>query len=127
MSMIIKKQGSKEYAYLSVREGDKVRQKYVGGTDDPKVKKLLAIESDNKAVPERLAYLFWDTNIKNIQIKKHTIYIIGRILELGDLDAVEWMQMVYPGAKIVEVLLTIHNLSDKSRNFWRLYYGVDNA
>ncbi len=127
MSMIIKKQGSKEYAYLSVREGDKVRQKYVGGTDDPKVKKLLAIESDNKAVPERLAYLFWDTNIKNIQIKKHTSYIIGRILELGDLDAVEWMQMVYPGAKIVEVLLTIHNLSDKSRNFWRLYYGVDNA
>jgi hypothetical protein len=41
------------------------------------------------------------------------------------MQAVEGMQMTYPGAKIVEVLLTSRNISDKSRNFWRLWYKVD--
>lgn len=125
MSIVYKKRGQRQYAYLSALEGSVVRQRYIGDVDDPVVSQLGQISDDQKAIPERLAPLFWDTALKNIQIRKHARSIITRILELGDMQAVEWMQMTYPGAKIVEVLLTSRNISDKSRNFWRLWYKVD--
>ncbi|MGD0282406.1 MAG: hypothetical protein ABSB95_08610 [Dissulfurispiraceae bacterium] len=128
MSIIFKNRGSKRYAYLSQLEGDTVRQRYIGSAENPAVAKLLQTKNDVASVPDRMAYLFWDTSNTNIDVKKHSRSIITRILELGDMEAVEWMQMAYPGAKIVEVLLTAKNLSDKSRQFWKLWYEVnDNA
>lgn len=128
VSIIFKNQGAKRYAYLSSLEGKTIRQRYIGNAEDPAVKKLLEVKADAAAVPERLAYLFWDTSLRNIRVKQHARSVITRILELGDMDAVQWMQTAYPGAKIIEVLLTARNLSEKSRNFWKIWYEVnDNA
>lgn len=126
MSIIFKNQGGKRYAYLSALEGNAIRQRYIGNAKDPAVRKLLQLRSDSASIPDRLAYLFWDTSVRNIHIKKHARSIIMRILELGDTDAVQWMQIVYPGTKVIEVLLTARNLSDKCRNFWKIWYEVDN-
>jgi len=125
MSIIFKNQGTKRYAYLSALEGNAIRQRYIGDAEALTVKKLLQLKSESASVPDRLSYLFWDTSVQNIHIKKHARSIIARILELGDVDAVQWMQMVYPGTKIIEVLLTAQNLSNKCRNFWKIWYEVD--
>ena len=39
--------------------------------------------------------LFWDTNPKNIDIKKHARYIIERILEFGQLNEAGWVFRQY--------------------------------
>lgn len=79
-------------------------------------------------IPDKLRTLFWDTDIKNIHIKQHAKYIIERILEYGDMDAIRWMQGIYPLEIIIEVLKFSRQISDKSRNFWRIWFGCeDNA
>jgi hypothetical protein len=127
MSLVTKKIGKGEYAYLVTREGKKVVHKYLGPVGSPQVQKKLAEKREISIVPERLRSLFWDTSLRNIQIKQHARYIIERVLEFGDLDALEWLQRVYPTQTIIDVLSVSRAISEKSRNFWEIWFGVERA
>ena len=50
-----------------------------------------------------------------------------KVLEFGDLDAFEWLRDVYPGWQIKETLLLSRTLPEKSRNFWTIWFGVNDA
>ena len=121
MNLITKKIGSGEYAYLVFREGKKVVHKYLGPTNDPQVVKLMLDKEEVSTVPERLRYLFWDTDFKKIHIKRNARYIIERILEFGDMNSLEWLQRVYPISTIIDVIFLSRVISEKSRNFWMLW------
>jgi len=127
MSIITKKIGKREYAYLVFREGKKVIQKYLGPASDPKVLKLMEGKRDVIMIPERLWPLFWDVNPAEIHVRRNARYIIERILELGDLTAVHWLHMIYPMGKIIDVLSMSRNLTEKAGNFWRIWFEVDRA
>jgi len=127
MSIITKTIGKGEYAYLVKREGKKVVHKYIGRVNDPKVAKIISDKKETLAVPERFRSLFWDTNLKNIHLRKNARYVIERILEFGDLDAVEWMQRVYTLQAVIDVLTLSRSITEKSRNFWLQWFGVRNA
>jgi hypothetical protein len=127
MSVIIKSVGKKKYAYISRRQGAKVIHTYIGPADSPDVLELIKKNRESAVVPEHFSHLFWDTSLKNIDLKKNADYIIERILEYGELDAVQWMQQIYPGRTIIEVLQRSRVISDKSRNFWKLWFGVEYA
>ena len=127
MSVVTKKIGKGEYVYLATREGNKVVHKYLGPVGSPQVKKKLAEKKEVSMVPERFRSLFWDTSLGNIQIKRHARYIIERVLEFGDLDALEWLQRVYPTQMIIDVLSVSRSISEKSRNFWEIWFGVEHA
>ena len=127
MSIITKKIGKREYAYLVFREGKKVIQKYLGPASDPKVLKLMEGKRDVIMIPERLWPLFWDVNPAEIHVRRNARYIIERILELGDLTAVHWLHMIYPLGKIIDVLSMSRNLTEKAGNFWRIWFEVDRA
>lgn len=127
MTLTIKKIGKSKYAYLAFREGDKVIQKYLGPTNDPDVRRAISARSRLAHVPEELRTLFWDTNLKNIHLKRNRRYIIERVLELGHLDAVEWLQKIYPAQTIIDILLLSKTLSSKSKNFWTLWFGVNHV
>ncbi len=71
--------------------------------------------------------LFWDTDPLIIDTQKHAVYIIERVLEFGGLDAVEWLQRVYPVQTILDVLNLSRNISDKSRNFWKIWFGAQDV
>jgi len=65
--------------------------------------------------------LFWDTNPKNIDVKKNARYIIERILEFGDINEVGWVLRHYPKNIIKKVMrLPRVQLSDKSKALWSL-------
>ncbi len=68
--------------------------------------------------------LFWDTDPKNIDVKKHSRYIIDRILELGDANDIKWMFKTYKLSLIKQVLSRVRGLSSKSANFWADVLGV---
>lgn len=127
MSIVTKKIGKREYAYLVSREGEKVVHRYLGAADGSKVAQLAKIKAETRSVPERFAVLFWDTALQNVNLNSHARYIIEKVLEFGDLDAFAWLQDVYPGWRIKETMLLSRNLSDKSRNFWQIWLEVKNA
>ncbi len=127
MGVITKKVGNNSYAYLVNREGKKVSHRYLGAVHDALVKEMISAYEEVSAVPGRFRSLFWDTNLKNVHIKRNSRYIIERILEMGNLDAITWMQRVYTVRDILDVLATSRSLSKKSIHFWELWFGVKDA
>ncbi len=122
MSINIKKIGGREYAYMAYRNGKKVIQSYLGPVDDRDVvAQISAIEKD-KSVPSRLFKFFWDVNPKKLNVRRHSRFIIERILDLGDLDAFWWAQKQYPTALLIEVSLTSRRLSQRSKQFWKIWF-----
>lgn len=119
MSIVIK---DKRYAYLAYRSGKKVVHKYLGVISDPLVAAKIKCLQREKGVPERYYYLFWDTDPAKIDLKKHSRYIIERVLEMGGLDALGWVQRAYPTRLIIETLEISRKISSKSRNFWRIWF-----
>lgn len=75
-------------------------------------------------VPQHLHSLFWDVNLNNFDPLAYPDYTIGRVLELGDDQAVAWMKATFPETEIKRVIATEQRLSRKSANFWALVYGI---
>ena len=127
MSVITKKIGKRKYAYLAVREGKKVVHKYLGAVDNPEITRIIIEKKETSVIPERFRSLFWDTSIDKIHIKRNARYIIEKVLEFGGLESLEWLQRVYNVQKIIDVIHSSRNLTDKSRNFWKIWFKVVNA
>ena len=127
MAIITKKIGGREYAYLVSREGKRIVHRYLGAAGAPKVALLATVRQETASVPARFRTLFWDTSLDNVNLKSHARYVVEKVLEFGDLDAFEWLRDVYPGWQIKETLLLCRNLSEKSRNFWLIWFGENDA
>ena len=127
MALIIKKIGKREYAYLVKREGKRVVHKYIGPAGSPQAMQRLHEKDEVMAVPPRFRALFWDTSLDKIHIKRNARYIIERVLEFGDMYALEWLQRVYPTRTIIDVIFLSRNITEKSRNFWMLWFGITNV
>lgn len=76
------------------------------------------------SLPSFLKKYFWEVDFKILDTKKHRTYIIERILEYGDTDAVRWLLTAYPAKIIIGVLKNSRSLSKKSAHFWALFFGV---
>lgn len=124
MGIVIK---NKKYAYLAFRSGKRVIHKYLGRVSNPEVAGKIKELARERNVPEEFHYLFWDTDPYKIDLKRNARYVIERVLEMGGLDALYWVQRVYPTKLIVETLEVSRKISRRSRNFWRLWFKVDYA
>ncbi|MEX0934972.1 MAG: hypothetical protein WDZ70_01445 [Candidatus Paceibacterota bacterium] len=69
--------------------------------------------------------LFWDTDVSSLDIEKHSIYIIERILSHGNEGDLRWAEKIYGEDRMKEVLLNSRALDRKSLNFWCLYFNLD--
>ena len=127
MSVIIRKIRASSYAYIVNREGKRVVHTYLGPVEAPEVKRIIAEKKELSTVPDRFKVLFWDTELKNIHIRKNARYIIERALEFGSLDAMNWLQRVYTVEKILDTLSISKNISNRSLIFWRLWFGSHDA
>src|SRR4030067_1793018 len=114
MGVISRKIGRGEYAYLVCREGRKVIHRDIAPTHNPRVRKMMAHKKEASVIPERFKALFWDTSLDRIHIKRNARYIIERVLEFGDIDALEWLQKVYPTQTIIDTLYSSRNITEKS-------------
>jgi len=127
MAVILKKIGSRSYAYLAVREGGRVVHRYIGAADGARSKRMMSEYREASTVPETIHGLFWDADPSDLQLRRHSRYIIERILLLGDLDAVAWLQRAYRVRRILEVARTSRALDERSRSFWLLWFGGEIA
>jgi hypothetical protein len=127
MAIIMKTVKNRSYAYMVNREGRKVVHRYLGPAGDPAVEQMILNKKETASVPGRFRALFWDTDLKKIHIKKNARYIIERVLEFGEMDALGWLQRVYTVQNILDVLNTGRGVSKKSRTFWRLWFGDEDV
>ncbi|MBI3533895.1 MAG: hypothetical protein HY072_00190 [Deltaproteobacteria bacterium] len=120
MSIAIKKIGKKKYAYYAFRVGERVVHKYLGSIEDQRVKNIIRDRANN--IPEFLEALFWDTDPRQIGLKKNYKYIIERVLEYGNIHALLWLQEKYTVRTIVDILELSRGISEKSKNFWTTWF-----
>ncbi len=64
--------------------------------------------------------LFWDTRVKDIDVRKNAVYIIERTLELGNDREVGQLLRFYGPALIKEVIKNSRSLSAKTKNLWEI-------
>jgi len=127
MSISIKKIGGRRYAYTAYRNGKKVIQSYLGPVNDPDIISQIAEIEKDKSVPSQLYKFFWDVDPKTLNVRRHRRFIIERILDLGDLNAFWWAQKQYPTALLIEVSLTSRRLSERSKQFWKVWFEGEYA
>ena len=77
-----------------------------------------------KKLPEFLKKYFWDTEFEDIDPEENKIYILKRILNHGDKQAVDWMLKKFKKSEIINVLSNFRGHSRKSANFWALLLDV---
>jgi hypothetical protein len=68
--------------------------------------------------------LFWDTDTKELDVKKHSGYIINRILSRGDIADFAWAKEIYGEKKIKAEAEKCETLDKKSQNFWYSYFNI---
>ena len=73
-----------------------------------------------KVIPNHLQQFFWETDLSKINIEENKQYIIERILELGDKDAVQWIFSNFSLDEIKKALKESRRMSKKSLNFWSI-------
>jgi len=122
MSIAVKKIGGRKYAYVAYRNGSKVVQSYLGPANRPDVIAQMATVEKDKSIPSQLFKFYWDVDPKKLDVRRHRRFIIERILDLGDLEAFWWAQKQYPTALLIEVSLTSRRLSQRSRQFWKIWF-----
>ena len=66
--------------------------------------------------------LFWDAD--EIDAAEHAAYVIGRILDFGDIEDVRTLREIYPDEKIIETVRTRRNLFPKTGKYWAVKFSI---
>ncbi|MFH1777136.1 MAG: hypothetical protein ABH952_06245 [Candidatus Omnitrophota bacterium] len=77
-----------------------------------------------KRLPKFLKKYFWDVKFENIDLRKRRIYVLRRIMDYGDGEAISWMWKNFTELEIKNILRNYRDLSLKSANFWAVIVNV---
>jgi len=64
---------------------------------------------------------FWDCDPAGIDLRAHRRFIIERVMEYGDDEAVRWLLRTYTHEELAEALRESRALSAKTVSCWRNY------
>lgn len=78
-------------------------------------------------VPGVLKPLFWDVRLSHLDTVRHRDFILGRVLEYGDRDAVRWALHMYPKIQVAAFLKGRGGdvLSRRTWHFWVAQMGLN--
>ncbi len=68
--------------------------------------------------------LFWDTNPKHLDTGKDAQFIIGRVLDFGNLKEWRLIEQLYGKEKIIKVVMDHVFIDPRSANFWALILSI---
>ncbi len=68
--------------------------------------------------------LFWDVDVDCIDLARNSDFVISRLLEWTTPAALAWLEAHYSPARILEVNRSSRKVSQRSRDFWNLWYGA---
>ncbi len=76
-------------------------------------------------LPQSLRPFFWDVDIGNISIVESARFIIGRLMEHGDENAVRFLLKTYRQDQLIDALKMSRAVSRRSRTFWQVFLEMD--
>jgi hypothetical protein len=127
MSIIIRKTGNREYAYVARRDGARMVQTYIGPLARPEVRRRVAAAQWGTTIPAHTMRLFAGVDPAALHLQRNAGTIIACVLEDGDLEDHRWLTRAYSASSIVDVLLSAKGLPDRTRNFWMVWFEVPDA
>jgi hypothetical protein len=75
-------------------------------------------------LPPFLKRFFWEVNFGDISLPRHETYVIERLLEYGNDDAIRWVKKTFPSETIAMVVRKSRVLSRNTANLWSLVLGI---
>ena len=75
-------------------------------------------------IPKHLRHYFWDINVDKLDPEKKPYFVISRLLDKGNVEAVRWVRKQYSEDKIKKTLINYRDFSLKSASFWALIYKL---
>ena len=81
--------------------------------------------SYEKELPEFLRPFFWDVDFLNLSVKDSSYFIISRLMEHGDEAEMKFLLETYSENEIIHVLKNSRSLSRRSREFWKIFFDLD--
>lgn len=82
-------------------------------------------------LPGSFKSYFWDVDFDSLRLEKKQSFstkksfILKRLLDRGDTEAINWVKENYNRKEIEELLLTTRDISQKTANFWADFLKLD--
>ncbi|MEK7109846.1 MAG: hypothetical protein AAB441_01495 [Patescibacteria group bacterium] len=75
-------------------------------------------------LPKSLHQFFWDVDVKKIDARNKPYFIINRLLDKGNVEAVKWVRKNYSEKEIRETFAHIRDFNPKVGRFWSLFLQI---
>ena len=75
-------------------------------------------------LPASLHFFFWDCDAKKLNPGKKPYFVINRLLDKGNLEAVRWVRRNFPEELIVETIKKMRDFSPLTAVFWSRIYNI---
>ncbi|SPF32169.1 hypothetical protein SBDP1_1020007 [Syntrophobacter sp. SbD1] len=83
------------------------------------------VSSNNfREIPESLRPFFWDVDFEGLSVQNFSYFIISRLMEHGDDEALRFLMRTYSRRELGETLSTSRSISRRSRKFWALLLNI---
>jgi len=81
---------------------------------------------DSTRIPESLFGLFWELEPETIHIVRHGDFVMGRIMERGNWEAMRWLLKTYSKKQLASFLKKRGRriLPPRELNYWSLITGI---
>jgi|SRR3989338_11273128 len=77
-----------------------------------------------KKLPASFYFFFWDVDARKLDPRKYSKYVINRLLDKGNLEAVRWVRRNFPKDLIIETIKKMRDFSPWSAVFWSRIYNI---
>ena len=76
------------------------------------------------SLPNFLKRYFWEIDTDRLSFREKPEYVIQRLLEVGDVRAVRWVNKKFAKGVITEVVQNRRGFSPKTANFWATFLKI---
>lgn len=81
---------------------------------------MFSINKTKPALPAAFQKYFWDVAFYELSFEKYPGFIAERLLNYGDLNAIEWLLSCTSKQFIKTVIENNRNLNAKTKNYWQI-------
>lgn len=78
-------------------------------------------------LPDSFKNYFWDVNFNSLSTKEDKSFILKRLLDRGNTEAINWVKKNYNEKEIKDLLQTSRDISAKTANFWADFLKLDRS
>ncbi len=75
-------------------------------------------------IPKSLYQYFWDVNVEKLDPEKKPYFVINRLLNVGNAEAVKWVRQNYHAEIIKDTFRKMRDFNAKTGRFWSLILKI---